>query len=160
MYRPIVDRILYYPMYLGGGGLHLGWGSASGRGWADPLPPWTEWQTGVKSLPCPKLRLRWVTTFIFPNISSYLSGWSNTCRLKINLSEARFTRHERADEILTDTIDQHRRLVFEGIARHWCQLQAWPQHVKCCEKEGQRCCKHDYVRASVCGSVGLLHTCP
>ena len=24
----------------------------------DPPPPWTEWQTGVKILPCPKLRLR------------------------------------------------------------------------------------------------------
>ena len=23
-----------------------------------PLPPWTEWQTGAKILPCPKLRLR------------------------------------------------------------------------------------------------------
>ena len=23
----------------------------------SPLPPWTEWQTGVKILPCPKLRL-------------------------------------------------------------------------------------------------------
>ena len=26
-----------------------------------PSPPWTEWQTGVKILPCPKLRLREVT---------------------------------------------------------------------------------------------------
>ena len=25
--------------------------------WAQ-TPPWTEWQTGVKALPCPKLRLR------------------------------------------------------------------------------------------------------
>ena len=24
----------------------------------DPLPLWTEWQTRVKTLPCPKLRLR------------------------------------------------------------------------------------------------------
>ena len=29
-----------------------------GGGWADPLPLWTEWHTGIKTLPCPKLRLR------------------------------------------------------------------------------------------------------
>ena len=31
-------------------------GSASRGVWADPLPLWTEWHTGVKTLPCPKLR--------------------------------------------------------------------------------------------------------
>ena len=46
----------------------LGWGclprgvSAQG-GWVSQhamgqTPPWTEWQTSVKTLPCPKLRLR------------------------------------------------------------------------------------------------------
>ena len=30
----------------------------------DPLPPWTEWQTQVKTLPCPKLRLQKVILYI------------------------------------------------------------------------------------------------
>ena len=34
----------------------------------DQAPPslWTEWQTGVKILPCPKLRLRAVTNYGYP----------------------------------------------------------------------------------------------
>ena len=47
------------------GGVYLPRGSAPGLGGvparrvpAQVLPPWTEWQTGVKILPCPKLRLR------------------------------------------------------------------------------------------------------
>ena len=42
---------------LGGGSAQPQGGSASG-GWSDPPAPWKEWHTGVKTLPCPKLRLR------------------------------------------------------------------------------------------------------
>ena len=42
-------------------------GSASRGGWADPLPLSAEWHTGVKTLPCPKLRLRVVTSFLLRN---------------------------------------------------------------------------------------------
>ena len=41
------------------GGLPLGGVPAGGY---LPPPPWTEWQTGAKILPCPKLRLRAVIT--------------------------------------------------------------------------------------------------
>ena len=34
-------------------------------GLADLLPPWTKWHTCVKTLPCPKLRLRAVTKYRF-----------------------------------------------------------------------------------------------
>ena len=56
-----------------GGGLHPGsrgvcnqWeGGLHPGSWADPLPLWTEWQTDVKTLPCPKLRL-WAVIMCFP----------------------------------------------------------------------------------------------
>ena len=35
--------------------------------WGRPPPPWTEWQTGVKILPCPKLRLRAVISHTSPS---------------------------------------------------------------------------------------------
>ena len=36
-------------------------GGYSSMHWSRPPPLWTEWQTGAKILPCPKLRLREVT---------------------------------------------------------------------------------------------------
>ena len=50
-------------MVLGGSawsGVH-GWGWYPSMHWGRHTPLWTEWQTGVKILPCPKLRLRAVT---------------------------------------------------------------------------------------------------
>ena len=69
-------------MYLGGNlhpvrGLHLR-GVLHPRGWAEP-PFWTEWQTGVKTLPCPRLRLWAVTTKAFgvfhKRTQVYLLAW-------------------------------------------------------------------------------------
>ena len=51
------------------GGVYLPRGDST---WAGTPPLWTEWQTGAKILPCPKLRLRAVkkTRLIYP-----LWGW-------------------------------------------------------------------------------------
>ena len=55
-----------------------GWGGGGGIlacTEADP-PLWTEWQTGVKLLPCPKLRLRAVTILIPPSINEVFVTFS------------------------------------------------------------------------------------
>ena len=39
-------------------------------------PPWTEWQTRVKKLPCPKLRLRAVN---ITDLLSVISGYTGNC---------------------------------------------------------------------------------
>ena len=53
------------------GGCTWSWGGVSGPqgvpgpGGCQVLPPWTEWQTGAKILPFPKLRLRTVINIFF-----------------------------------------------------------------------------------------------
>ena len=42
---------------------------------APPPPPWTEWQTGAKILPCPKLRMRAVITVIQCKGGSRIPAW-------------------------------------------------------------------------------------
>ena len=42
-------------------------------------PPWTEWQTGAKLLPCPKLRLRAVITFLLPLFTKDLLVVKTVC---------------------------------------------------------------------------------
>ena len=45
-----------------------------------PPPPWTEWQTGAKILPCPKLRLRAV--IIVKNTANNEDAFQENCKTK------------------------------------------------------------------------------
>ena len=61
----------------GGGGGAWSWGWYPSMHWGRPPALWTEWQTGVKILPCPKLRLRAVTKKSGSEISKELNeGYS------------------------------------------------------------------------------------
>ena len=53
---------LNFPLGCGPGGGFPSQGGLLAGGSPSPSPVWTEWQTGAKILPCPKLRLRAVTT--------------------------------------------------------------------------------------------------
>ena len=66
------------------------WDTTSNACWATTPPPWTEWQRGVKILPCPKLRLRAVIINIDPQvveiITYYYQKIISFCKVTVTCS--------------------------------------------------------------------------
>ena len=85
------------------------------KSYREPLPLWTEWQTRVKTLPCPKLRLRAVNTFSRIDDSAYI-WWG--MRSRAELTEHRHVASDTGRTAHHKPATQSKHLI-TNIARYW-----------------------------------------